>query len=117
MGTRLAHAAARPPATIGRCRPGRVINQNYLEAVQACIEDGREHADVLRQTPDPQAPDSRKSKLIGQTRLVESRVLILVEAHTLGNLYDGVGQLEPGDETAPPRYPGCSAEATARPAL
>ena len=79
-----------------RHRPGPLHQQPDLEPFLEGVEDGGQNADVLGQAADPQPVDVVAPQLLGQPRLIEGRILILVEAHPLGHQNRLLGELQLG---------------------
>src|SRR5688500_5775777 len=84
VGTRTAHLLVRLVTADARHGTRAVRDDDGIEAVTPSIEHGRANTHVLRQPADPDTLHTSRAELVRQARFVEGRILIAIEAHTLG---------------------------------
>ena len=75
-----------------------VFDEDDLEAFVSTVQRGGEDADVFGEAAYEYSLDVLLSKVGGEAGLVEGRVLVLIEAHSLGYDHGVRGQIKVGVE-------------------
>ncbi len=79
--------------------PHRLDDNRDIKPLIECIQHRSKNADILREPSHIKAFHTIARQLGSKSGLVENRVLVLIEADTLGNLYHILRQVKVGMES------------------